>query len=41
MKIGAVVMVSVRRVLVSLSGNHPMKELWFAVARKLFTIDTT
>jgi hypothetical protein len=41
MKIGAVVKVSVRRVLVSLSGNHPMKELWFAVARKLFTIDTT
>jgi Transposase DDE domain group 1 len=41
MKIGAIVKVSVRRVLVSLSANHPMKELWFAVARKLFTMDTT
>lgn len=40
LKIGAVVKVSVRRVLVSLSANHPMKELWFAVARKLFTIET-
>jgi hypothetical protein len=40
MKIGAVVKVSVRRVLVSLSTHHPMKELWFAVARNLLTLDT-
>lgn len=34
-KIGAMVKVSARRVLVSLSASHPMKALWFAVAAKL------
>ncbi|RPJ22286.1 MAG: hypothetical protein EHM33_23915 [Chloroflexi bacterium] len=34
-KIGAMVKVSARRVVVSLSASYPMKALWFAVAAKL------
>jgi hypothetical protein len=41
MKIGAVVKVSARRMLVSLSAHHPMKELWFTVASNLLMVNTS